>query len=102
MVRLRKILEAYVTAKDYRFQQIAQPAAAGIGAGEPARFEQGAWLPHRELEFRLRLSLAGDPFQPALILAYTLIELLTMEKLKALLLSRLLGWPVPPVLRGAA
>jgi hypothetical protein len=61
----------------------------------------GEWRFHRELEQKLYMALAGDPFHPALILNHALLELLAMEKLRALLLSRLLAWPPPRALTGS-
>jgi len=97
--RLRKVLDAYHADKSAEFERLA-------GQSEPAARretgEAGHWSRHRSLEEKLYSLLAGDPFHPALILIYALLELLTMEKLRALLLCRLLGWSPPAALTGRA
>lgn len=95
--RLSRILDEYLDAKDRVFQKLAE----GNDSGE-APDESGSWQTHAMLERRLRLLLAGDSFNAALILVYGLLELLTMEKLRALLICRLTGWPPPAALAEAA
>ncbi len=96
VARLVRTLRATLDAKSADFEQLAgSPDLAGSTAPAP-----GLWRHHRSLEDRLFALLAGDPFHPALILIHALLELLAMEKLRALLLSRLLGWAPPAALTG--
>ena len=97
--RLRQTLERYLAEKSAEFERLAEWPGGSVeaGAGGP-----GAWRHHRALEEKLYTLLAGDPFHPALILIYALFELLTMEKLRALLLCRLLGWTPPTALTGSS
>lgn len=97
--RLLEELNAYIEKKSADYEQLANPPRGALESDEAG---VGAWRHHRALEEKLYLLLAGDPFHPALILAYALFELLTMEKLRALILSRLLGWAPPAALTGTA
>lgn len=95
--RLVKTLKAYLLEKSADYERITNPPDAESSMTTP-----GEWRHHRVLEEKLYMLLAGDSFHPALILIYALFELLTMEKLRALLLCRLLGWAPPPALIGRA
>lgn len=97
--RLLKVLEDYLHEKHKGYQQHAGPPDNHDTSGVSS---PGEWRHHRVLEEKLYVLLAGDPFHPALILIYALLELLTMEKLRALLLCRLLGWTPPAALTGRA
>lgn len=94
--RLRHALDGYLAGKTAEFQRLADPGPGAVEDGA------GTWHHHRALEERLYTLLAGDPFHPALILIHALLELLTMEKLRALLLCRLMNWPPPAALTGKA
>lgn len=98
VARLEKTLKSFLDEKSAHYEQLAgsQNQAAESSVSAP-----GVWRHHRVLEDRLYMLLAGDPFHPALILIYALFELLTMEKLRALLLCRLLGWTPPAALTGS-
>jgi len=95
--RLQKTLD------DYLADKVAVTRAVSTDDPEASATDStavGDWRLHKDLETRLFGLLAGDPFHPALILVYALLELLTMEKLRALLLARVLGWTPPPALTG--
>ena len=98
LARLLVCLDDYFARLDDEFKRIAADPDSAHSSGDSA---PGAWTHHRNLERRLRLLLAGDPFHPALILIYLLLEFLAMEKLRALMLARLRGWPAPDALTAA-
>lgn len=93
--RLLSILEDSLAQKLAEYGRLA-------GLSDSSEVTPGEWRFHRDLEQRLYTVLAGDPFHPALILIHALLELLTMEKLRALLLSRLFAWQPPRALTGSA
>lgn len=96
-----RLLNILKDSLDQKIGEYNRLAVSPDNLSESNMAKPGEWRIHRELEQKLYTILAGDPFHPALILIHALLELLTMEKLRALLLSRLLAWPPPKALTGS-
>lgn len=60
---------------------------------EPDMTSEQVWIVRTEMYNRLKLVLAGDPFQIGTLLIYALLESIQFERIRAILLLRVYQWP---------